>query len=364
MTDKPASVPGLTSVPGLISHWLSLDPDEWTRRVVRRHFDPEAGSPYWLRRKADLPFDPLDITRYDQLAELGPFPLQVLRETDPADFVPLAVPRPLGGRIWESGGTTGDPCRVIYTPSLARDIGAWRQWALGQKGFESGRDWLLASPSGPHIIGELMRLPPDFTARLHAIDMDPRWVKRLLREGRLHDADEYTHHLLDQVAHVLRTRQIDYVYTTPPLFSALAREHPDLVGKLSGVWLGGTQITPQMYKEFAQIMGDGLLAISYGNTFGISNGMPPEGGGALLPYASCYPYLTVSVTEPDDWRQLVPYGEFGRVVLTVLHDDMFLPNILERDQAIRHDFKDRWPWDGVANVRPLQVLESSPEGIY
>jgi hypothetical protein len=358
MTDVPADVPAL------ISQWLSSDPDEWTRRVVSRHFDPESGSPYWLRMRASLPFEPLDITRYEQLAEFGPFPLQALRDTDPADFVPLAVPRPLSGRIWETGGTTGEPCRVFYTPALGRHIGAWRQWTLERKGFERGKDWLMASPSGPHIIGELMRLPPDFAARLHGIDMDPRWVKRLLRDGRLREADEYTHHVLDQVAHVLDTRPIDYLYTTPALFSLLITEHPGLVANLGGVWLGGTVITSPMYREFTRALGEGLLGISYGNTFGISNSMPPEADGTLLPYAVCYPYLTISVTEPDDWRQLVPYGEFGRVVLTVLHDDLFLPNILERDQAIRHDFKDRWPWDGVANVRPLQELQSSPEGIY
>ena len=59
----------------MIDHWLALDRDEWTRQIVRRHFDPVAGSPYWLRRAAELPFDPRDITRYDELAAFGPFPV-------------------------------------------------------------------------------------------------------------------------------------------------------------------------------------------------------------------------------------------------------------------------------------------------
>src|SRR5215212_5107656 len=98
-----------------IDGWLAYDLDAWTRRVIRRHFDPQTGSPYWLARAADLPFEPRDITRYDELAAFGPFPMQLLRTADPADLVPLAVPRPLTGRVWDSGGTTGDPCRVFYT---------------------------------------------------------------------------------------------------------------------------------------------------------------------------------------------------------------------------------------------------------
>jgi hypothetical protein len=50
--------------------------------------------------------------------------------------------------------------------------------------------------------------------------------------------------------------------------------------------------------------------------------------------------------------------------LTVLHDDLFLPNILERDQGERYDPGGRWPCDGVANVRPFQVTRATPEGLY
>src|SRR5262245_51235162 len=101
---------GSATVTSLVDEWLSRDLDEWTRHVVRRHFDPDAGSPYWLDRARELDFDPLGITRYEQLKQFGPFPLPELRAIDPEDLVPLAEPRPLVGRIWESGGTTGSPC--------------------------------------------------------------------------------------------------------------------------------------------------------------------------------------------------------------------------------------------------------------
>jgi hypothetical protein len=348
----------------LIKCWLSLDLDEWTRRVVRCHFDPQTGSPYWLKRAQTLSFDPRDITRYAQLAEFGPFPLPVLREIDPVDLVPLVVPRPLRGRIWESGGTTGDPCRVFYTESMATHRGTWRRWSLSECGFELGRRWLQATPTGPHVIGNLIRELPDFAALVYGIDMDPRWVKRLLRAGRLRDAEEYTDHLLEQMTHILRTQQVDYLVTTPALFAALVREFPEQVARLGGAWLSGTQISGQMYRNFLNALDGGRLGVTYGNTFGNAVGLAPENDGAILPYAANYPHVTLSVRQPEDWTRPAGPREFGRVMLTVLHDDLFLPNILERDQAMRYDLKDRWPCDGVANVRPLQNVQSAPEGIY
>ncbi|MFD0661092.1 hypothetical protein [Thermocatellispora tengchongensis] len=58
------------------------------------------------------------------------------------------------------------------------------------------------------------------------------------------------------------------------------------------------------------------------------------------------------------------YGQVGQVKVTILQDDLFLPNILERDQAVRFDTGDRWPSDGVANVGPLYVAQNTPEDIY
>src|SRR5690348_3620083 len=99
---------------GLTDGWLAYDLDAWTRRILQRHFDPDTGSAYWLKQRAELDFDPLALTSYDELSLFDNFDLAVLRDADPADFVPQAVPRPLAGRVWESAGTTGKPCRVFY----------------------------------------------------------------------------------------------------------------------------------------------------------------------------------------------------------------------------------------------------------
>lgn len=345
--------------------WLSVDLDAWTRRVVRRHFDPVDGSPFWLARAAALPFDPRDITAYDQLLALGPFDLADLRGIDPADLVPRSVPRPLVGRIWESGGTTGSPCRVFYTRDMIVHRGVWRRWSFLSEGFEPGRAWLQATPTGPHLIGNgTWEVSELFGSLSYAIDMDPRWVKALIREGRLDEAARYTDHLVDQVADILSGGRVNYLNTTAALFRVLARNHPGLVAALDGVRLSGTQIDYRTHQRFVELLDGGICGVSYGNTFGNGAMFPVDHDRALIPYVPNFPQVTMAVVDKSDWRVIRPYGQVGQVRLTVLHDDLFLPNILERDQATRYDVGGRWPVDGVADVHPLLISQAMPEGVY
>jgi hypothetical protein len=345
--------------------WLSKNLDEWTRRIAGLHLDTGGGSQYWLARAKELGIGPGDITCYADLEAFGPMPVEVLRSLDPMELVPASVLRPLSGRVWETGGTTGSPCRVFYTPRMLHHRGMWRMWSVAADGFLPNRNWLQATPTGPHLIGngswEVSEL---FGGRVHGIDMDPRWVKKLLRNGNLGAAQAYTEHLLDEIAVVLRAQDIDYLNITPALLRHLVRRDPQLVAQLGGVRLSGTQLTPAMRREFVDALDGGLCGGTYGNTFGNAAALPPENDGELLPYVPNYPQVTINVVDPRDWRRRVPYGETGQVILTVLHEDLFLPNILERDQAIRYDPGSGWPCDGVANVQPLESARPAIEGVY
>nr|AZF85900.1 arylcarboxylate reductase [Catenulispora sp.] len=345
--------------------WLGTDPDAWTRRVVRRHFDPVDGSPYWLRRRPSLAFEPLDITRYEQLAQFGPFPLNALRGVDPAELVPRSVPRPLAGRVWESGGTSGKPFRVLYTEAMSAHHTAWRKFGLDLTGFEHGRTWLYACPSGPHVVGRgADQIAGLHGAMVYTMDFDPRWTKRLIRRSRLPALNMHVDFIIEQIADILATGRVHYLETTPALLQVLVQRRPELVAGLRGVGLGGTQLTPAMYAEIAAVLGDALIGTTYGNTFGCAMGLPAAAGGAVLPYVPNFPQITMAVVDRRDWRRIVGYGQTGRVRLTVLHDDLFLPNILERDQAVRHDTGEAWPCDGVANVCPLPNIPGEPEGLF
>lgn len=349
----------------LTDHWLSIDLDAWTRHVVRRHFNPALGSPYWLKKATELSFDPMDITEYAQLTEFGPFDLGNLRGQDPADLVPLDVPRPLAGRVWESGGTTGDPVRAFYTENMMAYRSEWRRWSFQNDGFLPGKSWLQATPTGPHLIGNATsELSDMFASLVYGIDMDPRWVKQLIRGGRMKEVGLYTDHLIGEMTSILRTQRIHYVNTTPALLQQLIRRVPELLAQVEGVRLGGTHLSPEMYRAFTTALDGGIVRSGYGNTFGNGIAFEPRVDRDVLPYVPTYPQITMSVVDPAEWTRIVAFGETGQVRLTMLHEDLFLPNILERDQAIRFDVAGGWPMDGFANVRPLQVSNATPEGLY
>mgnify|MGYP001232499523 CR=1 FL=1 len=346
---------------------LTTDLDKWTRRIVGRHFDPEHGSPFWLRRRAELPFEPSDITRYSELELFGPFPLDVLRTCDPDDLVPMAARRPLAGMVWESGGTTGRPKRIFYTRDMIREREIWRRWADRELAdFADGSRWLNAMPTGPHIAGSVAPAQAEAgTAQVFGIDMDPRWVKRALRTGRRELADEYISHLLEQISDVLSSQEIRYLATTPALLQVLCRRAPALLGGVRGARLSGTQITTPMYREFRRVLGPKFTILRrYGNSIADPGvGVGSEQDDEILPYLIAYPYSTMQVVDPAEWRRVLGYGQAGQVRLTVLRDDLFLPNVLERDQAVRWK-DDDWPCDIVANVCPLPTGPTAVEGIY
>ena len=77
------------------------------------------------------------------------------------------------------------------------------------------------------------------------------------------------------------------------------------------------------------------------------------------------PRAVLEVVDPDDPTKLVDYGETGRVRLTTLTKEFFMPRFLERDEAEREPPCDAYPWDGVRNVRPFSRFQSSvTEGVY
>jgi hypothetical protein len=61
----------------------------------------------------------------------------------------------------------------------------------------------------------------------------------------------------------------------------------------------------------------------------------------------------------------VDYDAWGRVELTTLTREFFMPRFLERDEAIRRKPRDPYPWDGVAEVRPFGAMQKTiVEGVY
>ena len=127
-------------------------------------------------------------------------------------------------------------------------------------------------------------------------------------------------------------------------------------------------MTPQFHRFAVEELVEGAyFAPTYGNTLmGLAVHRPT---GESEDYAIIYyppaPRATIDVVDPDDPDRVVGYGESGRVRLTTLTREFFMPRFLERDEGEREPPSDKYPWDGVRNVRPFQRFQGTVvEGVY
>jgi hypothetical protein len=350
-----------------------VDLDAWVREIIAWHFDPDLGTPYWLERARELDFDPRqEIQTFDDLERFGPFPEEDLRRRSVWDFVPRAYLNRddlYDLKVMESGGTTGLPKRAIGLNFNANFNVPWNSAVLDAHGFGRGEDWLLLMPTGPHCVG--LYISEDIKYRqglCHRIDFDPRWVKRCVLSGNFKMAQEYTEHVLDQTFAILETQDIAYAMVTSRLLESMA-ERVDLKElHLKGILCAGTHLTPETNQRLREaLMPETMLVCAYGNTLMLTMApeMPPQPGDSWdLEYYPHHPYAVLDVRRFDRPWERADYGEWGRVGLTTLMKDFFLPNFLERDEAVRIGPHPLCPWDGIANVRPWTGIQDIAEGLY
>src|SRR5437867_1494808 len=156
------------------------NPDELIQTAMRWHFDPRTGSPFWLERAKTLDFDPRRDVR--SFADLTLFPniANELRDVRVEDLIPegYASRSDVFG-VFESGGTTGAPKRVVCTFDWLRRWLAFDSRNMDAWGCPRGLNWMVLVPSGPHMAAARPR--EQVRGRdgiLFTIDMDPRWVKK------------------------------------------------------------------------------------------------------------------------------------------------------------------------------------------
>ena len=128
-------------------------------------------------------------------------------------------------------------------------------------------------------------------------------------------------------------------------------------------------MTPE-YVRFLQeevLENESLFVPTYGNTLmGLAEHAPGfEERGYSITYHAPQPRAVLRVTDPEDARKTVDYDSWGRVELTTLTKELFLPRFLERDEALRREPTALHPWDGVGEVRPFRAeKEQIVEGVY
>jgi phenylacetate-coenzyme A ligase PaaK-like adenylate-forming protein len=343
--------------------------DAWTREIVAWHFDPATGCDFWLDQAKRLDFDPRrEIKTYEDLARFGSFQDENLRGGPVRRWVPRAYrDRPV--YVFETGGSTGVPKSRINIEDFRTDYEAFSD-TLSDEAFPKGADWLMVGPSGPRRL----RLAIEHLAQHRGgicfmVDLDPRWVIKLLKSGQTKQAEAYKQHVVDQALTLLRAHEgIECLFTTPKLLEALCEKVSLKKLGIKGVFCGGTEMTPQFHRFAVEELLDGVhFQPTYGNTLmglAVSKPLMAEDNYAVIYYPPS-PRAMIEVVDPDEPTRVVGYGETGRVRLTTLTREFFMPRFLERDEAEREPPFDLYPWDGVRNVRPFSRFQTTVvEGVY
>jgi hypothetical protein len=199
--------------------------------------------------------------------------------------------------------------------------------------------------------------------------LDPRFVKKLISNKQFDVARQYMDHVVDQALMLLKNRKISGLFTTPKLLEALAEKLDLFEAGIRGVFCGGTTMAPQYVRFIVEEVLEGRIGFypTYGNTLmGLAASVPlrPEDKFSISYYPP-QPRAVLRVVDPNDTTLVKEYGEWGRVELTTLTREFFMPRFLERDEAIRKAPRDRYAWDGVAEVRPFGAMEKTiVEGVY
>jgi phenylacetate-coenzyme A ligase PaaK-like adenylate-forming protein len=347
--------------------------DAQVKEIVRWHFDPENGTPFWLDFAKKLDFDPRAIQSFDDLRKFPPFQDEWLRGGPVRRWVPKAyADRPI--YVFETGGTTGVPKSRVSIDDFRVDYELFSE-TLPEDKFPRGANWLMLGPSGPRRL----RLAVEHLAQYRGgiafcVDLDPRWVIKLIDRGWTEHLEAYKKHVIDQAVTILKAgHDIKCAFATPKLLEALAlrlEEEGTTLRKCGvlGIFSGGTEFTPQWTRFAVEELLDGAyITPVYGNTLmGLAASKPvgPSDGYKITYYAP-QPRAVVEVVDSEDGATPVGYGGTGRVRLTTLTKEFFMPGFLERDEGEREPPYEAYPWDGVSGVRPLAKLAASTTvGVY
>ena len=342
--------------------------DAHVREIVAWHFDPKTGSPFWLERASGLGFDPRkEVRGYQDLKLFGHFEDSWLRGGPVRRWIPLG----LAGRpayVFETGGSTGVPKSRVNIEDFQIDYERFGD-ELPEAGFPPGADWLMLGPTGPRRL----RLAVEHLAQHRGgicfhVDLDPRWVNRLIKNGRHREMQEYKAHVIEQGLTVLRAHEIRCLFTTPKLLEALCERVSLAKLGIRGIFCGGTEMNAQFNRFAREELVPGIDFVpTYGNTLmGLACPKPfdPADNYAITYYPPA-PRAVFELVDPRHPERAVEYGQTGRVMLTTLTRDFFMPRFLERDEGERAEPIERYPWDGVTNLRLLTELQDSVVvGVY
>lgn len=345
------------------------------RRVIELHFNPETGSPYWLRRQKILGIDVLDEVRgLDDLYKLGRMDDASLRGVSVEELISRALRLQKHRLILgDSAGSTGTPKVVAYAEEdFRRAFVDPFVGAATAMNFPRGENWLFIGPSGPHIIGKAARVCARELGSMDPfmVDLDPRWIRKMKPDSMGHK--RYLEHVIQQALDVLSSQDVGVLFSTPAVLAPLARRMTEEQRlRIRGVHYGGIALTLPLYTELRNEMFPNAVHMSgYGNTL---FGMCPELIDDEPRPIDYYPHGTRLVIRlipicrggaayPERLRESVAYGERGQIMFHRLDPSGLIVNMCERDSAERlppptHLGKLGFFQDGLRCPEPLPELK-------
>jgi phenylacetate-coenzyme A ligase PaaK-like adenylate-forming protein len=370
---KPAPVTGATLDERIKKAKTQLDAQ--VREVVQWHFSPDTGTPFWLEKAKTFDFNPLkDVNGWEDIKKFPFFEDDWLR----GGPVNRWIPRGLKDKPWyvfETGGTTGIPKSRVVSDDFRVDYEMFSD-GLQDKYFPKGSNWLMLGPSGPRRL----RLAVEHLCQYRGgicfcIDLDPRWVVKLIKKGWTEHLRAYQDHCVDQAMTVLSAgHDIKCMFTTPKLLDALCKrleQEGSSISKagITGVFCGGTEMTSQWIRfAIEEYLGpDVYIRPTYGNTLmGLAvSEMPTAANKFKITYYAPQPRAVAEVVDFKDYNRPVEIGQTGRVLLTTLTKEFFVPRFAERDEGEREPPSEKYPWHGVSGVRPFhEIAATTTVGVY
>jgi phenylacetate-coenzyme A ligase PaaK-like adenylate-forming protein len=354
--------------------------DQHVREIMAWHFHESTGCPFWLEQKSELKFDPLtEVSGFDDLSKFPPFEDEWLRGGPVRRWVPKAfAEKPV--YVFETGGTTGIPKSRVVIDDFRIDYELFSE-TLPDQYFPKGSNWLMLGPSGPRRL----RLAVEHLAQFRGgicfcIDLDPRWVVKLIKKGWMEHLEEYKRHCIEQAITILGAgHDIRCMFATPKLLDALALALEDRGSSIpqagiTGIFSGGTEFTPQWTRYAVEELlggppeqGGVYMTPTYGNTLmGLACSKPVTAADKYkITYYAPQPRAVIEAVDFDDPRRVVGYGQTGRVKLTTLTREFFVPGFLERDEGEYEPPCEAYPWNGISGVRPYRgVASQTTVGVY
>src|SRR5688572_22189996 len=188
--------------------------DAHVREIVNWHFDPTTGSPFWLEYAKQLRWDPRkEIGGFGDLSRFPSFEDEWLR----GGPVQRWIPKGFAGKpvyVFETGGTTGIPKTRIAFDDFRTDYELFSE-TLPDAHFPKGANWLMLGPSGPRRLRLAVVHLAQFRGGISfCVDLDPRWVIKLIKKGWMDHLEADKGYMIDQAVSIRET-----CHDVPSMFS-------------------------------------------------------------------------------------------------------------------------------------------------